>query len=194
MRSSIVDVFPFPFYVLDIHDYTVVSANSAARRLGIREGLTCFFITHASGKPCSTTEHACPIEEVKKTGKPVRVEHAFKMKDGGVRDVEVHAHPLFDSEGNIVQMAEYILLFPEGKPAGVIKEEYILQLEYALARSKTPGGILQICAHCKRIIDEKGKWLHIEHYIRKHFDAKFTHGVCPECAQKMFPKEGQHEE
>ncbi len=194
MRSSIVDVFPFPFYVLDIHDYTVVSANSAARRLGIREGLTCFFITHASGKPCSTTEHACPIEEVKKTGKPVRVEHAFKMKDGGVRDVEVHAHPLFDREGNIVQMAEYILLFPEDKPAGVIKEEYILQLENALARSKTPGGILQICAYCKRILDEKGKWFHIEHLIRKHFEVQFTHSVCPECAQKMFPEEGQNGE
>ena len=47
--------------------------------------------------------------------------------------------------------------------------------------------ILPICSYCKNIRDDKGYWNKIEAYIQKHSGAKFSHGICPECAEKYFP-------
>ena len=53
---------------------------------------------------------------------------------------------------------------------------------------KTLRGLLNICAYCKKIRDEKGIWNKIESYIHKHTDANFSHGICPECMRKHFPE------
>ena len=49
-------------------------------------------------------------------------------------------------------------------------------------------GLLPICASCKKIRDDAGYWNHLETYVSAHSAAKFTHGVCPECAQKLYPE------
>ena len=49
-------------------------------------------------------------------------------------------------------------------------------------------GILPVCAACKKIRDESGGWHHIESYISEKSDAKFSHSICPECAEKLYPK------
>ncbi|MDH3391775.1 MAG: hypothetical protein OEL85_08260, partial [Desulfobulbaceae bacterium] len=49
------------------------------------------------------------------------------------------------------------------------------------------GGMLPICASCKKIRDDKGYWNQIETYIRDHSEAEFSHGICPDCAQKLYP-------
>lgn len=61
-------------------------------------------------------------------------------------------------------------------------------LREALARIKTLSGLLPICASCKKIRDDHNDWIQIESYIKNHSDADFTHGVCPECAVKLYPK------
>ena len=65
------------------------------------------------------------------------------------------------------------------------QEELILKLQAALAEIKTLKGLIPICASCKKIRDDEGFWNHLESYISKHTDAVFTHGICPECAEKM---------
>ena len=50
---------------------------------------------------------------------------------------------------------------------------------------KTLGGLLPICAWCKRIRDDKGYWNQLEAYISSHSDAEFTHGICPDCLSKV---------
>ena len=49
-------------------------------------------------------------------------------------------------------------------------------------------GMLPICANCKNIRDEKGYWQKIEKYITDHSEAIFTHGLCPKCIKKLYPK------
>ena len=49
-------------------------------------------------------------------------------------------------------------------------------------------GILPVCASCKKIRDEKGDWHQIESYIRRRSDAEFSHGICPECQEKLYPE------
>lgn len=64
------------------------------------------------------------------------------------------------------------------------QEELVSQLKEALAEIKTLKGFIPICASCKKIRDDEGYWDQLEAYIGKHTDAKFTHGLCPECAEK----------
>ena len=46
-----------------------------------------------------------------------------------------------------------------------------------------------MCAVCKKIGDKQGDWNNLENYVRKHSEADFTHGICPECAQALYPEE-----
>ena len=48
-------------------------------------------------------------------------------------------------------------------------------------------GLLSICASCKRIKDEHENWQPLEGYIQAHSEAKFTHGLCPDCLRKLYP-------
>lgn len=61
------------------------------------------------------------------------------------------------------------------------------RLEGALREIKQLNGLLPICASCKKIRDDNGGWTQIETYISRHTDAEFTHGICPECAEKLYP-------
>ena len=59
---------------------------------------------------------------------------------------------------------------------------------YRLAKeNRELMGILPICAACKRIRNDKGYWEQVESYIHKHSGAQFSHGVCPDCARKLYP-------
>jgi hypothetical protein len=52
---------------------------------------------------------------------------------------------------------------------------------------KVLRGFLPICAACKKIRDDAGYWTQIESYIRKHSEAEFSHGICPDCARELYP-------
>ena len=68
------------------------------------------------------------------------------------------------------------------------KEGLIFELQKALNAVKTLGGLLPICASCKKIRDDKGYWNQIETYIREHSQAEFSHGICPDCIEKLYPE------
>lgn len=62
------------------------------------------------------------------------------------------------------------------------------ELEEALNEVKTLSGLLPICSTCKKIRDDQGYWQGVEHYIHKHTDATFTHGMCPDCFKEHYPE------
>ena len=64
------------------------------------------------------------------------------------------------------------------------REQLIADLQKAFAEIKTLQGILPICSVCKKIRDDKDAWKQMETFISEHSDAMFSHGYCPECAQK----------
>lgn len=59
-------------------------------------------------------------------------------------------------------------------------------LKKALSEVKKLSGMLPICSHCKKIRDDKGYWSQVEAYIQRHSEARFSHGICPECAEKYY--------
>jgi sigma-B regulation protein RsbU (phosphoserine phosphatase) len=67
------------------------------------------------------------------------------------------------------------------------QKKLIIELEDALSRIKQLSGFLPICSSCKKIRDDKGYWNQIEQYIRDHSEAEFSHGICPDCAKKLYP-------
>jgi len=99
-----------PFYVIDIADYTIKIANSATTIFGeITENTKCYTLTHKRDQPCSGANLSCPLLELRKTKKPVTLEHIHYDKEGHPRHFELHGYPIFDNEGDVVQMIEYTL-------------------------------------------------------------------------------------
>ncbi len=69
----------------------------------------------------------------------------------------------------------------------VMVVERTTKLKKALSEVKKLSGLLPICASCKKIRDDKGYWNQIEEYIRARSEAEFTHSICGDCANKLYP-------
>jgi len=69
----------------------------------------------------------------------------------------------------------------------------ITQLEEALSHIEKLEGILPICANCKKIRNngsdpkDQKNWIEVERYISKRTEAQFSHGICPDCMEKLYP-------
>ena len=55
----------------------------------------------------------------------------------------------------------------------------------ALAQVKQLHGMLPICAYCKKVRNDRNYWETIESYIGERSAATFSHGICPECRDKV---------
>lgn len=67
-------------------------------------------------------------------------------------------------------------------------ESTVARLSMALHEVKQLSGLLPICANCKKIRDSKGGWQPLESYISAKSEATFSHGICPECSQELYPE------
>ena len=113
--NNVFESIAHPLYVIDVKDYTIKMANSASQYKISNGDSTCYALTHNKDKPCDDNENPCPLELVKKTMKPVVVEHIHFLGDGSKRNVEVHGYPIFNDEGDIIQMIEYAIDITERK-------------------------------------------------------------------------------
>lgn len=49
-------------------------------------------------------------------------------------------------------------------------------------------GFIPMCCNCKKVRDDKGFWERVESYISKRTPAEFTHTICPDCAEELYPE------
>jgi CheY-like chemotaxis protein len=68
-----------------------------------------------------------------------------------------------------------------------LKEKTKLLLQ-ALDNVKELTGLLPICSYCKNIRDDKGYWNRLEAYIEDNSTVRFSHSICPDCAEKYYPE------
>ena len=61
----------------------------------------------------------------------------------------------------------------------------VRELEEAMTRVKTLQGLLPICSYCKRVRNDGDYWQQVEGYISDHSDARFSHGICPDCYESV---------
>jgi hypothetical protein len=96
----------------------------------------------------------------------------------------------------VLQVGEtlsFIMLNSERLESELFETETVLRrtvsdLQQALADVKALSGMLPMCAHCKKIRDDRGYWQAVEEYIQQHSEAQFSHGICPDCLKEFYPE------
>jgi CheY-like chemotaxis protein len=68
-------------------------------------------------------------------------------------------------------------------------QERVLDLEQALSRVDQLHGLLPICSYCRKVRDDSHYWHRVEAYIEAHSAARFSHGVCPDCYERVLKPE-----
>jgi hypothetical protein len=90
--------------------------------------------------------------------------------------------------GKVIGAVVYFRDISERMRAAAEREKFVRELQDALASVRQLSGLLPICASCKQIRNDKGYWTQIEVYVQDHSDAQFSHGICPECMEKLYPE------
>jgi PAS domain S-box-containing protein len=125
------------------------------------------------GRPCNSKE----------TGREVTL-----IREDGQRTYSVSSSPVLDWRGRLISEVIVLHDVTERKQAEAERERLIRELQDALIRVKKLSGLLPICASCKKIRDDKGYWNQLEAYIQDHSEAEFSHGICPDCAKRLYPQ------
>ena len=106
-------------------------------------------------------------------------------KDGREIQVEAQWRIVWGEDGRLLGFQGVTRDTTERRRMEVERERLIQSLTQALADVKQLSGMLPICSSCKKVRDDHGYWSQIETYLSEHTEATFTHGVCPDCAQKF---------
>jgi len=104
LLAKAIDSLTYPVYITDAHSYEIVYTNSTVNFGEISAHPKCYFLTHNRREPCEGDEHPCPVKEIKRTKRPVKVEHIHYSQEGQKQIVEVYGSPLFDDKGDVVQV------------------------------------------------------------------------------------------
>ena len=117
--KTVLDSFSNPLLVINTADYTVEIANESARKSNFAQklGKYCYELAHNSDCPCNKSVNICPLKTVQTSKKPIKVEHLLTRQDGKKITYDVHAYPIFDEAGNVIQIIEYYIDITEHKIA-----------------------------------------------------------------------------
>lgn len=185
--QTLLAALPYPFAVIDVATHRVLHANPAALQGRPLAGATCYALHHGANEPCNHPDHVCPLREVVRTRRALVVEHTHLDEQGQPRLLQIHAYPILDPTGAVVALIEASVDITAQRRAEHERERLIADLRRALDQVKTLTGLLPICASCKKIRDGAGQWQPLEAYLTGHTDAELTHGLCPDCAEALYP-------
>ncbi len=126
------------------------------------------------------------LEERKRTGKA----HGELMarRGNGTLFIQDTSSVIFRDPEGVETACTIFRDISDRKRAEAEREKLVGDLQEALKKVTVLSGLLSICSACKKIRDEKGHWEHLEVYIRDRSKAEFSHSVCPDCMQKLYPE------
>ena len=112
----------------------------------------------------------------------------IRRKDRSIAWMALSWQPIRNDSGECLGFRTSARDFTERRREQQERERLIREREEALAKVQTLQGMLPICSSCKKIRNDAGSWEQIETYVRSHSEAEFSHGICPECMQKLYPE------
>ena len=116
-----------------------------------------------------------------------RLEKRYVKKNGEALWVNLTVTAIRGQEGKVLYALGMVENISRRRLAEQERERLVRNLQQALDNAKTLHGLLPMCAWCKKIRNDKGYWQKVEAYVQEHSDASFTHGICPECLNKVDP-------
>jgi PAS domain-containing protein len=180
---TVLDANPSPIFILD-GEACILDANLAAIEL----------LESDSGpvlqRPCGEVLHCLHQRDAAKgcgktpSCKDCLIRNAVMRAFQGNRVVREKAKLHLIREHRVEEIHVLVTTTPfayEGTPYALLVLEDITEVI-------TLRHILPICARCKKIRNDESYWEQIESYLRKHTDLRFTHGICPECTQILYPE------
>lgn len=117
-----------------------------------------------------------------------RTEKRYIHKRGRLVWAELSVSLICDVENQPLYFVSQIMDISARKQGEWERERLIEQLSEALDSVKVLQGLLPICSGCKKIRDDSGYWNQLEGYIQRYADVHFSHGICPNCVQKLYPE------
>ncbi len=107
---QVINSFSHPFYVINVDSYEIELANKASEsHRTVNESVKCYELLHQMSKPCDKANHPCPLEQVRRMQGPVVIEQVHIDKNDKQKCYEIHAYPIFNEDGDVAQMIEYVL-------------------------------------------------------------------------------------
>jgi len=178
-----------PLCITDAN-FEIVQANKAYMEIWPKtsavEGQNIKCYESRPGALCHTNN--CPLQQIIDGKDEVTIESAKYKTREGTNTFIIYARPFRNPKGDLLGVVESFQNISERIEAENAKAGLIEELQEALNKVNLLGGLLPICASCKKIRDDKGYWNQIETYIRDHSEAEFSHGICPDCAKKLYPE------
>jgi PAS domain S-box-containing protein len=121
-------------------------------------------------------------------GKPIESFETVRLrKDGAPLDVYLAMSPIKAASGELMGAASIAYDITERKKIEEERTKMIDQLNDTLSKVRTLSGLLPICASCKKIRDDKGYWQKLETFVHEHSNAEFSHSICPDCMERLYP-------
>ena len=179
-RGLLVDTMDDAWIVLDAAD-RLLDFNQAAEQIWGHP------LKKAVGQPFARIPGGAPPVVRREDPRQARTEIEVS-RQGRPAHYELRQSPLVDPRGRCGGRLVVLRDVTRRKQVEAERERLLAELQRALATVRKLEGLLPICAGCKKIRDEQGTWRHVEEYIRDHSQVEFSHGICPQCAERFYPE------
>jgi phosphoserine phosphatase RsbU/P len=65
----------------------------------------------------------------------------------------------------------------------------VAELEHTLDEVRKLKRLLPLCMYCKKVREDGDYWQEIEAYLHDHAGSEVSHGICPECLERVVERE-----
>ena len=167
-------------------DTTISLANSEFESLSgyskeeIENGKSCLdFVLEEEQEKIRAYHHTRRIAPERV---PNRYEFKFVTRNNDQRDILAAVDMIPGTRQSVVSFSD----ITEMKQT--LKRQKELQAQLSIALAKVLSGFIPICASCKSIRNEENRWIQIESFLHEKTEADFSHGICPDCAKRLYPE------
>jgi PAS domain-containing protein len=179
--EGILDTIPLPIFLVD-EDVRIFWSNQSAAQLLDREPDLAFL------RRCGEVMHCLhAVESTEGCGRtkfckncPIR--NSVQQSIQGQRVVREKNRMHMVENDQVVE----INMLVTTAPFAYQDESLVLLILEDISELMELKGIVPICAYCKKIRVDEAFWQSVETYFKKHLNLDFSHGVCPECAHKLY--------